>query len=374
MKNSNNYMTIQKANREMLDYFNDIFISELEEIQDLKTQVFEISIKIEELQKTKNLYSFKSGSRRNIFSLNPINETLHEQDDFIDKQIADLQDVKSSLEDKIRKLEFSLKECKSRLNSLNSAEKAIQNITQESDENATETTDSIAELEFIETPEAASDINHGYNILMQTAFNDSFLSTLLDRNVKEKLVSVNHKLELLSYLIGTDMNRAKVTLRDAIHSTKNIITAVDDIHDKIDHSFDTTLPMNTIIDDYITHLRDIHPEFVIEPSIECTNKELVLHPVFAINTIKLLDIFFDNAIKHSDAKKIQFNFSLSQNVIEAEIIDDGTGIPDDYISKSPWYSGIHKANELIYLLNGNLVISPMYQHGTKVRFSFSIKN
>ena len=51
--------SIRVANKEMLDYFNDSFLNALEDIQDLKTQAFEIDIKIDELEKTKDLYAFK---------------------------------------------------------------------------------------------------------------------------------------------------------------------------------------------------------------------------------------------------------------------------------------------------------------------------
>ena len=41
---------ISSANKEMLDYFNSLFLENLEEIQNIKTQSFEIDIKIDELE------------------------------------------------------------------------------------------------------------------------------------------------------------------------------------------------------------------------------------------------------------------------------------------------------------------------------------
>ena len=55
----NNFNLIRKANKDMLDYFNNAFVRDLEDIQDLNTQTFEIDIKIDELTKTKNVYAFK---------------------------------------------------------------------------------------------------------------------------------------------------------------------------------------------------------------------------------------------------------------------------------------------------------------------------
>ena len=47
-----NFKKIKSANQMMLDYFNKSFLSQLEDIQNLKTQIFEIDIKIDELDKT----------------------------------------------------------------------------------------------------------------------------------------------------------------------------------------------------------------------------------------------------------------------------------------------------------------------------------
>ena len=50
-----NFKKIKSANQMMLDYFNKSFLSQLEDIQNLKTQIFEIDIKIDELDKTKDI-------------------------------------------------------------------------------------------------------------------------------------------------------------------------------------------------------------------------------------------------------------------------------------------------------------------------------
>jgi two-component system sensor histidine kinase DegS len=42
------------------------------------------------------------------------------------------------------------------------------------------------------------------------------------------------------------------------------------------------------------------------------------------------------------------------------------------MEKSPWYSSIHKANEIIYLLDGKLDIKGSHENGTLVTFSYPI--
>ena len=64
-----------------------------------------------------------------------------------------------------------------------------------------------------------------------------------------------------------------------------------------------------------------------------------------------------------------------QSVHMAEVIltDDGVGIKDTYMEDSPWYSSLHKAKEILYMLCGKLDISGDVMSGTTVKFSFPIQ-
>ena len=53
-----NLKTVRDSNQEMLDYFNGLYVAKLEQIQSLKTEQFELKIKIDELMKTLEVYSF----------------------------------------------------------------------------------------------------------------------------------------------------------------------------------------------------------------------------------------------------------------------------------------------------------------------------
>ena len=105
----NNLKIIKKANREMLDYFNDSFINELENIQNLKTQIFEVDVKIDELEKTKDIYAFKTSSKKSAFTPVVTDDGGNIKGKIIDNQIKDLEEVRSSLDIKIRTLDSSLK-------------------------------------------------------------------------------------------------------------------------------------------------------------------------------------------------------------------------------------------------------------------------
>lgn len=51
---------VRKTNQDLLNFFNDSYISKLEQVQSLKTEDFELKAKIDQLIKTLDVYSFKT--------------------------------------------------------------------------------------------------------------------------------------------------------------------------------------------------------------------------------------------------------------------------------------------------------------------------
>ncbi|MBR3833007.1 MAG: sensor histidine kinase [Lachnospiraceae bacterium] len=360
------------ANKEMLDYFNSRFLEKLEDIQELKTQSFEIDVKIEELEKTKDIYAFKSNSRKSIFTPNTNDDSDNVRGQIIDQQIEELRQIQEGLGTKLRSKEIKLNALKRRLNSLNQAQDALKRVSPEA-LNSSYSEDEEG-FEFIETDTSnRSHISHGHSILMQDAFDKAYLTTLIDRNIKNNLLGLTNKLELLTYLLGTDISRAKLTLKEIISSSKDIAASVDDIAARLNKSIDSGKPLWSQVDEFIMLRREQYPEYLIEADVDCSDYELNVHPVFIINTLVLLDIFFDNIFKHSNANNIVFKLSITPNLIECEISDNGIGISDNYLNTSPWYSSLHKAHEIIYLLGGNIRINGDITTGTYVRFDFPIQ-
>ncbi len=370
---SNYVETIATANKEMLNYFNKTFLENLETIQALKTQAFEIDIKIDEFKKTKDLYAFKSTSRKSVFTPMISDDFENERSKIIDTQIADLESARESVSTKIISMEASLVSLKKRLAILNNADNAIKqlyDITFSREASSIKNEDG---FEFVEEAHSEDIGSHGYNILMQDAFDKALISTLVDRNLKDGITSINHKLEVLSYLLSTDVSRAKLTVQEIKSNLRGILDNIDDINNRLDYNLESTKPISVQIDEYIDRQRDYHPEIIIETTIASTDDTLSLHPVFSINLFKLLDIFFSNIYSHSSASKVEFELTINPNEIQITIHDNGVGISDDYLEKSPWYSGLHKSTEIIFLLNGSLEIKGDVIAGTKVKFNFPIQ-
>ncbi len=371
--NKNDLELVISANKEMLDYFNARFLEKLEDIQNLKTQAFEIDVKIEELEKTKDVYAFKSNSRKSVFTPNVNDDTDSVRGQIIDKQIEELRQVQDGLGSKLRSYEINLNALKRRLNSLNLAQDALKRISPELLIQP-DTEGENEGFEFIERePTEKSHIKHGHSILMQNAFDNAYISTLIDRNINNPLLSMTNKLELLNYLLGTDISRAKLTLKELISGAKEITASILDIEERLGKYSDSGKALWTQVDEFIMSKRERYPEYLIDASVECSDYELNIHSVFVINTLALIDIFFDNIFKHSNANNITFKLEITPNTIDCEIQDNGMGINDNYLYTSPWYSGLHRAHEIIYLLDGTLTINGDITTGTYVRFGFPIQ-
>ena len=89
--------------------------------------------------------------------------------------------------------------------------------------------------------------------------------------------------------------------------------------------------------------------------------------------MRLIQIFFDNIALHANASNISCKASLTPNMVEVILTDDGIGIKDTYMTDSPWYSSLHRAKEILYMLCGKLDISGDTMSGTTVNFSFPIQ-
>jgi two-component system sensor histidine kinase DegS len=86
---------------------------------------------------------------------------------------------------------------------------------------------------------------------------------------------------------------------------------------------------------------------MIDASCDCTEHELNLPPVICIRLLGMLREVFNNIFKHSNANKVTAKIFISSRLIDVYVNDNGVGIPDDYLDRGAWYSGLHKLHETI---------------------------
>ena len=367
-----NFKKIKSANQMMLDYFNKSFMSQLEDIQSLKTQIFEIDIKMDELDKTKDIYAFKTNSRKSVFSPVTNDGVDTERNKIIQEQIKDLQSVKETLTLKLRSMELQLNKLRQYLEALNNAEDALSSFEPRYTTDDPDHTDHYG-FTFLQD-DAKEDISaHGYNILMLDAYDRALTQTILDKQIKTGLESISNKLDMINYLIGTDVGRAKLTLQEIIHNTHQLTTTIDDVEENMNRFSTSDKPLKEQLELYLNEFKQKNPKLQISASVETADAGITYHPVFNINFMRLIQIFFDNIACHAEASNVTVKASLTPNMAEVILSDDGIGIKDTYLEDSPWYSSLHKAKEILYMLCGKLDISGDVMSGTTVKFSFPIQ-
>lgn len=367
-----NLKTVRDSNQEMLDYFNGLYVAKLEQIQSLKTEQFELKIKIDELMKTLEVYSFKNSAGHNVFS--PFSTTTTTQEEKaaqIEQELKELNASDAELTANIRSLQADADELKSRITLLHTATRKLDTFL---DELADEFTKESTALEDDEsTEENLPVINHGFNILRLKKYDQDKLVQTLHTDILDQLDRTRHTLDSLSWLIKSDINRATVTLDELIERTISMKDSLNAILSGLTGGIDTSVPIETLLRDTIFRYKDTHPECVIESDIDCPDASIEIPEIHTISLIRILCECLDNVYKHANANRVGINIQIYSDQISVHINDNGIGIDENYSHTSPWNSGLHRIQEIIYLLNGQLKIEGDIISGTDIRFSIPIE-
>ena len=367
-----NLKTVRDSNQEMLDYFNGLYVAKLEQIQSLKTKQFELKIKIDELMKTLEVYSFKNSAGHNVFS--PFSTTTTTQEEKaaqIEQELKELNASDAELTANIHSLQADADELKNRITLLHTAIRKLDTFL---DELADEFTKESTALEDDEsTEENLPVINHGFNILRLKKYDQDKLVQTLHTDILDQLDRTRHTLDSLSWLIKSDINRATVTLDELIERTISMKDSLNAVLSGLTGDIDTSVPLETLLRDTIFRYKDTHPECVIESDIDCPDASIEIPEIIKISLIRILCECLDNVYKHANANRIDINIQIYSDQISVHINDNGIGIDENYSHTSPWNSGLHRIQEIIYLLNGQLKIEGDIISGTDIRFSIPIE-
>lgn len=365
---------IEESNSKTLDYFNKTYVNNLELVQSLKTELFELKVQIETLEKTKDLYNYNTDNRRSVFSpiTNDQNTSLTKGKQ-IALQIKDLQFAKDSLENRIADLEKDIIFYKDQVEMLSKAGKCIHTILTEKNHYDDGISEEENAIEYLETEETESKAKHGYKMMMLEDYLCYNFARQLDQTVKQELISNQNKLDVLKWLLHSDIGRAKITLSELYNSSRNILESLDIVLEQLNYTIDSKQPVSNQVEKLIDGFRKNHPECTIEAVCEYAEHELNIPSVITIRLLRMLREIFDNIFKHSNANMVTSKIFISNRLIDVFVNDNGVGIPEDYLDRSNWYSGLHRLHETIYQLDGKLDIQGDLISGTSVRFSFPIK-
>lgn len=374
-KEENNPLNIiEEANTKTLEYFNKTYMSNLELVQSLKTELFELEVQIDTLEKTRELYTYQVDDRKNVFSpLSTMSDSSNTKGYQLALQIKDLEDAKESLIKKIESLEQDIAFFKEQVSMLSKAQKCIHTVLVGSSKEIEDTDNSDELIEFIETENTEEKPTHPYTMMMLEDYENNQFASLLDQNVKQELISNLNKLDVLKWLLHSDIGRAKVTLNELNNSQKEILNSIDEVLNLLNYNIDTKQPIWDQVNKLVDYYKHLHPECMIDSACDCTEHDIDLPSVITIRLIKMLREIFDNIFKHSNANHVTAKIFISRRLIDVYVNDNGVGIPEDYLDRAGFHSGLHKLHEIIYQLDGNIQIQGDLISGTNVRFSFPIK-
>lgn len=366
---------IEEANSKTLDYFNKTYVSNLELVQSLKTELFELEVSIETLEKTRDLYSYQVDDRKNVFSplsnnVDPSNTKGYQ----LALQIKDLEDAKVLLEKRISDLLEDIDFYKEQVSMLSKASKCIHTVlvgSKSSNEIPSEEEENL--IEFIETEDTEGKVTHPYTSMMLEDYENYQHAYMLDQNVKQEIISNLNKLDVIKWLLHSDIGRAQITLNEIQSSQQHILSSLDMVIDRLNYNIDTKQPIWDQVNKLVDSYKKAHPECMFDSTCDCTEHELDIPSVITIRLIKMLREVFNNIFKHSNANRITSKIFISSRLIDVYVNDNGVGIPEDYLERAGYHSGLHRLHETIYQLDGKLQIQGDLISGTNVRFSFPIK-
>ena len=367
-----NLNTLRTTNWDILNYFRSTYVTQSEQIQSLKTELFELDVKIEELQKTKDIYSFQSDTRRNIFSPLPPASTTQSKGQIIQAQLEELQGIRVSLSEKINSLDLELSTIRNHIQALEDANQCLsslyQNMPQTEEEPAPET----PEIALTSVSTEDTSLTHATQILMLNQHDKSQAAERIRSSIRQGIESNQNKLDVLKWLIQSDPTRARLTLQELQDSNQRLLNATDSILQELDKSLHYQCPIWLAIDDCIQQYRTQHPECTIDASVDCTDYDIKVLPIITITLLQLLQEVMNNIFFYSNANKVLVKVYINSRMIDVYVNDNGVGIGSDYLTSSPWHSGLHRLHEIMYLLGGKVQIDGDIISGTNVRFSFPV--
>lgn len=349
--------TVRNNNQDLLNFFNNSYISKLEQVQSLKSEEFELKAEIDQLVKTLDVYSFKTSAGHNVFSPFSVSATSQqEKATQIELQLKKLKKIQSELKAQIKEEEEETDLLKKRIANLSTSNKHLDELLSEiTEEVSTISTDSDnTENQTVMDDDRA---DHGINILKLHQYEKQQLAEKIQTDITEVLDSNSHKLEVLSWLIRSDINRAKVTLEELTDSTSKLADQVDELANSLVNKPESDEPVWNTLEHIFQKYKDSHPECGVSYDINCTDYAMNIPDIVSTHLILIIEELMKNIFTHSSANKVAVKIYLSSKLIDVNINDNGVGIDCNYSETSPWYSGLHKIKEIVYLLGGTFKIT-----------------
>lgn len=189
----------------------------------------------------------------------------------------------------------------------------------------------------------------------------------------QNLTSLVHKSELCMKLMDVDPIRCKLelsslskNLRDIINETRNMI------YDLRPMSFDD-IGFDITVERYLDKIKSVS---TISFSYKVIGKPFSLNSIIALTLLRVIQEGCSNAIKHSNASKVDIRMEYKEQELLLSIIDDGQGfdismIPEKSRNDNSGF-GLSMMRERIYLLSGKIELKSAPGRGFAIYITIPI--
>ena len=396
------------TNQKLWNHFQKEKANVVAKMNECDINIKELAIQIDQLEKTKQLYSKESHHYRDVFS--PLNLSDNSmENEYIDKQIEQLNDEKEKtlviredatkllreINKNIQMLEISMNELK-----VYCFEKSRQ---QEEFFEAFEQDDFIFIEEEDQLPAVRVDTNamirekmnhkmlekkeivensvdnanesensfdfseiraHNSNILMLWEYDKVRLQNYLTEELIQEMELCLQELNKMKWMMYSDMERAKITLDRVEKILKKWQSEFKNQSVQRQVQTDFSEPAKIYFERFLKQKQEIYTEWDFRYEVNQKNFQQTIPPIIVLLLLRILDELFENVRKHSESDRIGIYLNFNEKEIALQMSDNGIGITEDYMEKSNWHSGLHFVEEWVYLLNGKIEITGDLTSGT----------
>lgn len=396
------------TNQKLWNHFQKEKANVVAKMNECDINIKELAIQIDQLEKTKQLYSKESHHYRDVFS--PLNLSDNSmENEYIDKQIEQLNNEKEKtlviredatkllreINKNIQMLEISMNELK-----VYCFEKSRQ---QEEFFEAFEQDDFIFIEEEDQLPAVRVDTNamirekmnhkmlekkeivensvdnanksensfdfseiraHNSNILMLWEYDKVRLQNYLSEELIQEMELCLQELDKIKWMMYSDMERAKITLDRVEKILKKWQSEFKNqsVQRKVQTEFSE--PAKIYFERFLKQKQEIYTEWDFRYEVNQKNFQQTIPPIIVLLLLRILDELFENVRKHSESDRVGIYLNFNEKEIALQMSDNGIGITEDYMEKSNWHSGLHFVEEWVYLLNGKIEITGDLTSGT----------
>lgn len=396
------------TNQKLWNHFQKEKANVVAKMNECDINIKELAIQIDQLEKTKQLYSKESHHYRDVFS--PLNLSDNSmENEYIDKQIEQLNNEKEKtlviredatkllreINKNIQMLEISMNELK-----VYCFEKSRQ---QEEFFEAFEQDDFIFIEEEDQLPAVRVDTNamirekmnhkmlekkeivensvdnanksensfdfseiraHNSNILMLWEYDKVRLQNYLSEELIQEMELCLQELDKIKWMMYSDMERAKITLDRVEKILKKWQSEFKNQSVQRQVQTEFSEPAKIYFERFLKQKQEIYTEWDFRYEVNQKNFQQTIPPIIVLLLLRILDELFENVRKHSESDRVGIYLNFNEKEIALQMSDNGIGITEDYMEKSNWHSGLHFVEEWVYLLNGKIEITGDLTSGT----------